>query len=149
MSTFTLAISCLSTSNLPWFMDLTLQVPMKYCSYNIRPCFHHQSHPQLGVVFALGTSLILSGLFLHWFPVACCAPTDLGSSSFSVLSFCLIILFMGSQGNNTEVFAIPFFSWPHFVRTLHHDPSVLGGPTWHGSQFLCVRQGCGPCGYIG
>ena len=32
MSTFTLAISCLTTSNLPWFMDLTFQVPMQYCS---------------------------------------------------------------------------------------------------------------------
>ena len=30
-------------------------------------------------------------------------------------------------------FAIPFFSGPRFVRTLHHDPSVLGGPTQHGS----------------
>ena len=29
-------------------------------------------------------------------------------------------------------FAIPFSSGPHFVRTLHHDPFVLGGPTWHG-----------------
>ena len=29
--------------------------------------------------------------------------------------------------------AIPFSSGPHFVRTLHHDPFVLGGPTWHGS----------------
>ena len=28
-------------------------------------------------------------------------------------------------------FAIPFFSGPHFVRTLHHDPSILGGPTRH------------------
>ena len=32
MSTFTLAISYLITSNLPWFMDLTFQVPMQYCS---------------------------------------------------------------------------------------------------------------------
>ena len=32
MSTFTRAISCLTTSNLPWFMDLTFQVPMQYCS---------------------------------------------------------------------------------------------------------------------
>ena len=32
MSTFTLAISCLTTSNFPWFMDLTFQVPMQYCS---------------------------------------------------------------------------------------------------------------------
>ena len=30
-------------------------------------------------------------------------------------------------------FAIPFSSGPRFVRTLHHDPSVLGGPTRHGS----------------
>ena len=32
MSMFTLVISCLTTSNLPWFMDLTFQVPMQYCS---------------------------------------------------------------------------------------------------------------------
>ena len=30
-------------------------------------------------------------------------------------------------------FAIPFSSGPHFVRTLHHDLSILGGPTRHGS----------------
>jgi len=29
-------------------------------------------------------------------------------------------------------FAIPFSNRPRFVRTLHHDPFVLGGPTWHG-----------------
>ena len=29
-------------------------------------------------------------------------------------------------------FAIPFSSGPYSVRPLHHDPSVLGGPTWHG-----------------
>ena len=34
-------------------------------------------------------------LFLHWSPVAYCAPTDLRSSSVSVLSFCLFMLFMG------------------------------------------------------
>ena len=32
MSTFTLAISCLTISYLPWFTDLTFQVPMQYCS---------------------------------------------------------------------------------------------------------------------
>ena len=36
MSTFTLAISCLTTSNLPWLMDLTFQVPMHYCSLQHR-----------------------------------------------------------------------------------------------------------------
>ena len=40
-----------------------------------------------------------------------------------------------SQGKNTKWFAIPFSSGPHCVKTLHHDLSVLGGPTRHGSQF--------------
>ena len=31
----------------------------------------------------------------------------------------------GSQGKNTEWFAIPFSSGPHSVRPLHHDPSRL------------------------
>ena len=37
-------------------------------------------------------------------------------------------------------FAIPSSSGPHFVRPLHHDPSVLGGPTQHGSQFHCQTR---------
>ena len=41
MSVFTLAI-CLTTSSVPWFMDLTFQVPMQYCS------FHHLSQESLG-----------------------------------------------------------------------------------------------------
>ena len=32
-------------------------------------------------------------------------------------------------------FAIPFSSGPHFVRTLHHELSILGGHTWHGLYF--------------
>ena len=34
MSMFTLIISCLTRSNLPWFMDLTFQLPMQYCCLN-------------------------------------------------------------------------------------------------------------------
>ena len=48
------------------------------------------------VVFVLAPSPhFFLELFLHWSPVAHWAPTNLGSSSFSVLSFCLFILFMG------------------------------------------------------
>ena len=31
-------------------------------------------------------------------------------------------------------FAIPFSIGPCFVKTLHHDPSILGGPAQHGSE---------------
>ena len=43
MLTFTLAISCLTTSNLAWSMDLTFQVPMQYCSLQHRTLLlsHH------------------------------------------------------------------------------------------------------------
>ena len=45
-----------------------------------------------GCCFCFGSiSLFFLELFLHWYPVACWAPTHLGSSSFSVLSFCLFI----------------------------------------------------------
>ena len=64
--------------------------------YSIWLYFHCQSHPQLGVVFTLAPSLLFFlELFLHSSPVAYWAPTRLGSSSFSVLSFCLFILSMG------------------------------------------------------
>ena len=36
------------------------------------------------------------------------------------------------QGTLQELFAILSSSGPCFVRTLHYDPYVLGGPPWHG-----------------
>ena len=39
---------------------------------------------------------------------------------------------------------MPFYSGAHFFITFHHDPSVLGYPTGHGSWFHWIRQGCGP-----
>ena len=96
MSIFTLAISCLTTSNLPWFVDLTFQVPMQYCFLQHRTLLPSPVTSTTGCCFCFGAvSSFFVELFLHWSPVAYWAPTDLGSSSFSVLSFCLFILFMG------------------------------------------------------
>ena len=114
MSIFTLAICCLTTSNLPWFMDLTFQVPMQYCSLK-----HHTLLPSPVTsttgYFCFGSvSSFFLELFVHWSPVAYWAPTTLGSSSFSVLSFCLFIQFMGFSG---QVYwsGLPFpFQWTTF-----------------------------------
>ena len=54
---FTLAISCLTTSDLPCFTDLTFQVPIHIALYSIRLYFHHLAYPQLDVVFVLAPSL--------------------------------------------------------------------------------------------
>ena len=96
MSTFTLVISCLSTSSLLWLMDLTFQVPMQYCSLQHRALLLSPVTSTTGCCFRFGSipSFFLK-LSVHWSPVAYWAATYLGSSSFSVLSFCLFILFMG------------------------------------------------------
>ena len=98
MSAFTLAISCLTTSNLSWFMDLTFQVPMQYCFLQHCTLLLSPVTSRTGCCFCFGfVSSFFLALFLYWSPVAYWAPNDLGNSSFSVLSFCLFILFMGSS----------------------------------------------------
>ena len=93
---FILVLSCLTTSNLPWFMDLTFQVSMQYCSLQHQTLLPSPVTATTGYCFYFGslTSFFLK-LFLHWSLVAYWAHTDLGSSSSSVLSPCLFILFMG------------------------------------------------------
>ena len=144
MSMVTPAISCLTTSNLPWFMGLTFQFLCNIVLYSIRLYFHHQSYPQRGGGGGVGVFwLWLYFLFLELslqFSNSILCTYDLGSSSFIVISFCLFI---------QKCFAIPFTSEPGFARILHHDPSILGSPTCHGSWFHWVRQGCGPCDQFG
>ena len=107
---FTLGISYLPTSNMPCFMDLTFQVPMQYCSLQHWTLLLSPVTSTTGYCFCFGSipSFFLE-LFLHGSPVAYGAPTDLGSSSFSILSFCLFILFMGFS--RQEYWSgLPFFS---------------------------------------
>ena len=96
MLTFALAISCLTTSNLPWFMDLSFQVPMQYCSLQHWTLLLSPVTATAGYCICFGSipSFFLE-LFHHWSPVVYWVPTDLESTSFSILSFCLFILFMG------------------------------------------------------
>ena len=77
-------------------MDLTFQVPMQYCCLQHRTLLLSPVTSATGFCFCFGSipSFFLE-LFLHWSPVAYWVPTDLGSFSFSILSFCLFILFMG------------------------------------------------------
>ena len=76
-------------------MDLTFQVPVQYCSLQHQTLVLSPVTSTTGYCSCFGSipSFFLE-LFLRWSPVAYWAPTDLGSSSFSVLSFCLSILFI-------------------------------------------------------
>ena len=134
---FTLAISCLITSNLPCFMDLTFQVPMQYFSLSIRLYFHQQSHPQLSVVFLWLCLFSLSGVISPLISSSILGTYQPGELIFQ----CPIFLpFHTVHGVHTvheaimlKWFAVPFSSGPHFVRALHHDLYFLGSHKWHGS----------------
>ena len=129
MSTFTLAISYLTTSNLPWFMDLTFQVPMQCCSLQpwtllLSPVTIHN-----WMLFCFGSipSFFLE-LFLHWSSVAYWAPTNLGVSLSVSYHFAFSYCSWGSQGKNTEVVCHSLLRWTTFCQTSPPSPICLGWP---------------------
>ena len=152
-------------------MDLTFQVPMQYCSLQHRILLLSPVPSTIGWCFCFGSipSFFLE-LFLYWSPVAYWAPTDLGSSSFSVISFCLFILFMGflvmsdslrphglcspwnSPGQNTGVGSLSllqgiFPTWgsnpglPHCRHVLYHLSLHIYGSEW-GYTCIPVADSC-------
>ena len=77
-----------------------------------------------GYHFCFGSaSSFLLELFLCFSPVTHWTPTDLGSSSFSVISFCLFILFMGFSRHECWS-VLPF-------------PSPVGHVLWELSTMTC------------
>ena len=77
MLMFTLAIFCLTASNLLWFMGLTFQVPMKYCSLQHWTLLSSPVTSTTGHCFCfVSASSFLLELFLHFSPIAYWEPTD-------------------------------------------------------------------------
>ena len=127
MSMFTLAISCLTTSNLPWFIDSTFQIPMQYCSLQHLTLFLLPVTSTSGHYFPFGSvSSFFLELFLLSSPVAYWAPTNLESSSFTVIYFCLFILFMG-------LWRQEYWSGLPFASPVDHilsELSTMTHPSW-------------------
>jgi len=96
MSMFSLAFSYLTTSYLPWFMELTFQAPMQYCSLQHQTALPSPVTSTNGHCFHFGSiSSFFLVLFLHSSLVANCASTNLRCLSFSVISVWLFMLLMG------------------------------------------------------
>ena len=123
---------------------------MQYCSLQHRNLLPLLVPSTTGWCFCFGSipSFFLE-LFLHWSPVANWAPSVLGSFSFSIVSFCLFILFMGFS--RQEYWSgLPF---PSPVDHILSDLSIMTHLSCVAprgmAQFHWVRQGCGPCDQIG
>ena len=111
-------------------MDLTFQDPIQYYSLKHWTLLSSPVTSTTGCCSRFGSaSSFFLELFFHSSPEAYWAPTNQGSSSFSVLSF---LLFHTVHGVLKVIilkwFAILFSSGTCFVRTLHHDPSVNSLP---------------------
>ena len=132
MSMFTLVNkqwSCLTTSNLPWFMDLTFQVPMQYCSLQHWTLLPSPVTSTTGCCFCFGSvSSFFLELFFHWSPVACWAPTDLGSYLSVSCLFAFSYCSWGSQGRHTEVVCHSLLQRTTFCQNSPPWPVCLGWP---------------------
>ena len=113
------AIYCLTMSNLPWFMDLPFQVPMRYCSSQHQTLLSPpdtstaECHFHFGTTTSFFVELLVIALSLL-FPSNILDTSDLRHLSSSTVSFPLFILFMGffRQESWSE---LPFPSPVHHV----------------------------------
>ena len=145
---FTLAISCLTTSNLPWFMDLTFQVSMQYCSLQRQILLSspdtsttEASFPLWPIYFILPGAISSSPPL---FPSSILDTFWLGGLIFQ----CHIILpFYTVHGVLTvsilEWFTIHSSSGPRFCQNSPLWPWVSPHSTAHGFTELCksLHQG--------
>ena len=133
MSMFTLGISRLTITNLPWFMDLIFQVPMKYCSLEHGILFSPPDTSTTACHFRFGPAasfiLELLAIALRSSPVAYWTPSNLGGahllvsylSAFSYYSW-------GSHSQNTGVVCHSLLQWTTLSQNSSLWPFHPGWP---------------------
>ena len=130
MSMFILTIFCLTMSNFPSFMDLTFQVPIQYCSFQhwILLLSWDTSVTEHPILFGPAEPFILGllAILLHSSPGAYWTLSDLGDSSFGVISFWPFIQFM-------RISQQVYWSGLQFLPPVDHVLSELSAktrPSW-------------------
>ena len=132
MSVFTFAISCLTMSSLPWFMDLTFQVPVQY--YTALDFAFTTRH-----IHNWASFLLLSSHFIISGAISNCpqlfSGSTLGGYSQPGVFTCHIFLPFHTihevlTARILEWFAISSSRGTHFFRTLHYE--LASWATLHG-----------------
>ena len=129
MPVFTLAISSLTMSNLPWFMDLTFQFPMQYCSLVHQALFlPPDTSTKEDIIHGPTTSFFLELLVIALCssPVAYWTPYNLVGSSSGVISLCLFIFSMRFSRIESWVSCCFLLHWPTFCQKFSLLPVHLG-----------------------
>ena len=91
--------------------------------YSIGLYFHHQSHPQLGVILLWLHLFILSGVISPLFFSSILGTYQPGELSFSFLSFCLFLLFSRQEYWSG-------LSFPSPVDHVLSELSTMTRPSW-------------------
>ena len=130
-SMFTLAMSCLTTYNLQQFHRLNIPGSSAILLFIASDFTSITSHIYNWVLFLLWLCLfILSGVISPVISRNILGTYPPGEFIFQCPIFLPFHTVHGVlKARILRWFAIPFSSGPHFVRTLHHDPSIVGGPT--------------------
>ena len=144
MSMFTLAICCLTTFNIPWFMDLTFKVPMQHCSsqHQILLSSADTSTTEHHFSFGSATSFLLELLVTVFCssPVAYQTLSNLGGSSLVSLSFCFLYSSRGYQSQNTGAVCHSLFHQTTFCQNFSLWPVCLGWPCFTELHKLLCRD---------
>ena len=126
MSMFTLVISCLTTSDLPWFMDLIFQVPaiLVFIASDLASI---TSHIHSWVLFLLWPHpFILSGVISPLISSSILGTSWPGEFIIHCPIFCLFILFMGFSRQEYWN-GLPF---PSPVDHILSELSTMIRPSW-------------------
>ena len=118
MLIFTVAISCLTTYNLSWFMDLRVLIPMQYCSLQHWTLLPSPIASTNGCCFLLWLCLfILSGVISPLFSSSILGTYWPGEFIFQCHNFLPCHTVHGVfKARILKWFAIPFSIGPHFFK---------------------------------
>ena len=129
---FYLAFSCFTTSNFPWFMELTFQVPMQYCFLQHQTLLSppdpptNECHFYFGPATSFFLELVVTALCSS--PVAYGTPSNLGGSTSGVISFGFSYYLQGSCSKNAGVVCHSLLQWTMFCQNSSLWPVHLGCP---------------------
>ena len=106
-------------------MDLTLQVPMQYCSQQHDFTFTIRHIHSWALFLLWPASSFLLELILLSSPVAYWTPANLGGSSFSVIFFAFSYFSWSSQSKNAGVICQSLLQWTTFCQNSPPRPVHL------------------------